>query len=380
MDDEGGMDMVRKSLAILLLLTLTACGNTTMTTKGTPSVDRNEDYNTQLKLAMQPSGPRILAADEIRLSLDDAPITLTPAPLMQNGAAYVPLRAISTFLNAAVWYNATSNTIGINQGEKRIAFMAGSTSAMINGVRTTIPPSITVTGTTYVPIRFIATAFGYEVGWVDATSTVTIHTKPVTQPGVTVSYKTHTVVSGDTMWSISVKYGIPMLELLKLNNLSLSSPLSLGQTLNIPVYTVPVRPAVGPQYGELLDWWTEARYVFPIGSIATVTDFVTGRKYQVKYTMGGNHADSEPLTAADAQIMKDIWGGTYSWTPRAVLVQINGRKLAAASHSYPHDGESILDNNYPGHFCIHFLNSTRHVDGLVQASMQAKIKMAAGVQ
>ncbi|MBU8907615.1 LysM peptidoglycan-binding domain-containing protein [Desertibacillus haloalkaliphilus] len=199
--------------------------------------------------------------------------------------------------------------------------------------------------------------------------------------GVTVSYTTHTVRSGDNAWNLSIKYGIPMLELLKENNLSVNSSLSVGQQLRIPVYNVPVKPVTSDRHGELLDWWTEARYVFPIGKNAAITDVQTGRTFRVRHTMGGNHSDSEPLTSRDAQIMREVWGGSYSWTPRAVIVHVddNNRRLAAAMHSFPHADQAIRDNNYNGHFCIHFLNSTRHNDGLIQDSMQRQVRIAAGV-
>ncbi|SHF94778.1 LysM peptidoglycan-binding domain-containing protein [Ornithinibacillus halophilus] len=200
------------------------------------------------------------------------------------------------------------------------------------------------------------------------------------QQQVTVSFETHTVKSGDNLWKLSIDYGIPMLELAKENNLSVNSSLSIGQKIMIPVYHVPVKDTVSPNHGELLDWWTEARYVFPVGTVATVRDVKTGRTFKVKHTTGGNHADSEPLTATDAKIMKDVWGGSYSWTPRAIIISVNGRKLAAAMHSYPHSISDIKDNNYNGHFCIHFLNSTRHKDGLIQESMQKQIQISAGVQ
>jgi len=200
---------------------------------------------------------------------------------------------------------------------------------------------------------------------------------PAAAPSVT--YKPHIVRSGDNMWNLSLQYGVPYLELLKANQMTESSRLTVGQTLRVPVHHIPVKPVVSAGHGELLDWWTEARYVFSTGKTATITDFVTGRTFQVKHTMGGNHADSEPLTARDAQIMKEIWGGSYSWTPRAIIVEVDGRKIAAAMHSMPHGAQAIAGNNYEGHFCIHFLNSQRHSDGQVQDTMQRQIRIAAGV-
>ncbi|WP_209123805.1 LysM peptidoglycan-binding domain-containing protein [Alkalihalobacillus sp. BA299] len=198
-----------------------------------------------------------------------------------------------------------------------------------------------------------------------------------TEP-VTVSYIEHTIRSGDNIWNLSNQYGVPYNDLLRHNNMTTQSTLRIGQVIQIPQYNVPVRPVVSAKHGEVLDWWTEARYVFSTGKVATITDFQTGKQFQVKHTMGGNHADSEPLMARDAQIMKEIWGGGYSWTPRAIIVEVDGRKLAAAMHSMPHGDQVIHDNNYNGHFCIHFLNSQRHSDGKIQESMQRQIELAAG--
>jgi hypothetical protein len=59
---------------------------------------------------------------------------------------------------------------------------------------------------------------------------------------------------------------------------------------------------------EKLDWWKSARYVFPIGAIAEVTDVGTGKTFRIKRTMGSNHADCEALTRRDTDIIRSIWG------------------------------------------------------------------------
>lgn len=45
----------------------------------------------------------------------------------------------------------------------------------------------------------------------------------------------------------------------------------------------------------------------------------------------------------------------------------------------PHDVSYIKDNNFNGHFDLHFKNSTRHKDGLVSPAHQEQIKIAAGI-
>lgn len=202
----------------------------------------------------------------------------------------------------------------------------------------------------------------------------------IRSPGTnTVSYITHTVVSGDNIWDLSVRYGIPQAELLQANNLTTSSILSIGQKLKIPVHTIAPKPVVGEQYGELLDWWTEAQYVFPIGKTATVTDLVTGKSFKIKRTTGANHADSETLTITDTNIAKSIWGG-YSWTPRAVVLNIDGRKVAASMSFMPHDVDYIANNGITGHFDVYFANCIRHKDGKPDPNHQAMVEKAAGIK
>lgn len=193
-----------------------------------------------------------------------------------------------------------------------------------------------------------------------------------------VTFKNHTVVRGDDMWKISIQYGVPYNELLKLNKISESHVLNIGDIIKIPVYNVPIKPTPGPQYGELLDWWTEAQYVVPIGKVFKVVDFYTGKSWTMKRTIGANHSDTEPLTAKDAAIMKEVWGGTYSWSTRPVIIEVDNRRIAASASSMPHDIQYITNNNFNGHSDIHFYNSTRHKDGLKDAAHQNNVLIAAG--
>jgi len=195
----------------------------------------------------------------------------------------------------------------------------------------------------------------------------------------TITYETYEIKAGDNIWSLSIKFGIPMTELLEINNLTTNSILYIGQKIKVPVHHIAVKETVSERHGEYLDWWTEAQYLLPIGKIATVTDFETGKSFQIQRTIGANHADCEPLTANDALIIKEIWGGSYSWKERAVIVHVDGRKIAASMASMPHDIEYITGNNFEGHFDLHFKNSTRHSDGLVSEAHQRQVRIAAGI-
>ncbi|KPU44796.1 D-gamma-glutamyl-meso-diaminopimelic acid endopeptidase CwlS precursor [Oxobacter pfennigii] len=217
-----------------------------------------------------------------------------------------------------------------------------------------------------------------------------------------ITYTNYTVQKGDILWNIADKFGIPLTELLQANNLSQSSMLNINDVLKIPVHHIPVKSTPGPKYGEALDWWTEAQYVIPVGADFEVVDFYTGKSFYARRTTGANHADCETLTLEDTKKMKEIWGGSFSWTRRPVLIKYNGRQIAASVSSMPHAGNDaaaagvwtswrsdnygagtnfdwIKNNGIDGHFDIHFLNSTRHNDGSVDAKHQANIKIAAGL-
>ncbi|MBU7592667.1 LysM peptidoglycan-binding domain-containing protein [Metabacillus halosaccharovorans] len=202
---------------------------------------------------------------------------------------------------------------------------------------------------------------------------------PTNTSGNSVSYKTHTVISGDNIWDLSVRYGIPQTELLKANKLTSISSLSIGQKLKIPVHKIGVKEVISAKNGEYLDWFSEAQYVFPIGKTAKVTDLSTGKSFSIKRTIGSGHADCETLTVNDSKIAKSVWGG-YSWIPRAILVEVNGRKLAGSMTFYPHEREYIAGNGITGHFDVYFGDSIRHKDGLPDQSHQAQVERAAGLR
>ena len=126
-----------------------------------------------------------------------------------------------------------------------------------------------------------------------------------------------------------------------------------------------------------MDWWkSDIQKIFSRGTVATITDVATGLAWQEKRTGGTNHADCQPLTAADTAIMKKVYG-SWSWDRRAVFVTINGVNYAASINGMPHGSGSIKDNNFSGHHCIHFTNSRTHSSNKVCPLHQAAIKKAA---
>jgi hypothetical protein len=116
-------------------------------------------------------------------------------------------------------------------------------------------------------------------------------------------------------------------------------------------------------YGTLLVW-EEVDKIFPMFATAKITDIYTGKSFNVQRREGSNHVDAQPLTAEDTAIMKKIYGGRWSWERKGIIVEVRGYRIAASMHGMPHGSGKIDDNNFPGHFCIHFLGSTIHSGGM----------------
>jgi len=150
---------------------------------------------------------------------------------------------------------------------------------------------------------------------------------------------------------------------------------------------------------ELLDWWSEASKIFKIGTAAKVTDVKTGKTFDIVRTYGSNHADCEARTLADSNKIKEIWGG-WSWERRPVIVEVNGRRIAASIAAMPHAGvdraaanksissrsggygrganlDKIKNNGMSGVIDVHFLNSRTHGTNKVDSKHQAAVKAAA---
>lgn len=114
----------------------------------------------------------------------------------------------------------------------------------------------------------------------------------------------------------------------------------------------------GPDKSEvqLLHWYNDVKPSLKSGQHILVFDPVTKRSWTLRLYALGHHADSEPLTLRDTQIMYLAFGGKITWTPKPVYVQLpDGRWTLATTHDVAHLSGSILGNGFDGHLCVHFL-------------------------
>ena len=150
----------------------------------------------------------------------------------------------------------------------------------------------------------------------------------------------------------------------------------------------------------MVSWFGGAENILKRGSTATVYDIRSGKSFKIKRSYGTNHADCETLTGEDTKIMKQIYGGQWSWERRPVIVIVNGQKIAASMAGMPHAGsdkdpaeayvtwrsggygagtnlDAVKGNGMDGHFDIHFLNSRTHGTNRVNPDHQKAVKEAA---
>ena len=114
----------------------------------------------------------------------------------------------------------------------------------------------------------------------------------------------------------------------------------------------------GPSISEvkLLHWYDTVKPSMKSGQNILVFDPATKRSWTLRLYALGHHADSEPLTLRDTQIMNVAYGNKTTWTPKPVFVRLpDGRWTLASTHNTPHLSGAIIGNGFDGHLCVHFL-------------------------
>ncbi|MBR6571821.1 MAG: peptidoglycan-binding protein, partial [Clostridia bacterium] len=84
--------------------------------------------------------------------------------------------------------------------------------------------------------------------------------------------------------------------------------------------------AAGTKYEtEVLDWYDDnVTRVIPKGARFTVKDIGSGKTFEMVRWSGGDHMDAEPRSASDTATIKSIYGGSFSWRRRPILIKYNG--------------------------------------------------------
>ncbi len=127
---------------------------------------------------------------------------------------------------------------------------------------------------------------------------------------------------------------------------------------------------------ETLDWYADnVTHVIPKNAHVVIKDVKTGKTFNAVRWSGAAHMDTEPASSEDTAILKSIYGGSFSWKRRPILVKYNGHVYAASMNGMPH-GTTTISNGFDGHFCIHFKNSKTHGSDKVDSEHQNCVNQA----
>lgn len=109
----------------------------------------------------------------VTVTVDGRALPSQPAPILSEGRVLVPLRAVFEALQAQVDYR--DSTITASRQGKEIQLRPGENKALVDGTQVLLDaPARLVSGTTYVPLRFVAQSLGETVVWNASSKSVVI--------------------------------------------------------------------------------------------------------------------------------------------------------------------------------------------------------------
>lgn len=100
---------------------------------------------------------------------------LLAAPFIQNDRTMIPVRAVAESFGSTVAWDPAARSVIISKDSSTVELVIDSTSAAVNGAETVLDaaPCI-VNDTTFVPVRFVTEALGYNVNFVSRTRSVLV--------------------------------------------------------------------------------------------------------------------------------------------------------------------------------------------------------------
>ncbi len=102
------------------------------------------------------------------------------APFTVNGRTMVPVRVIAESFGAQVGWEEATQTVTVSAPEKEIALVLGQSEALVNGQSVTLDAAATEkNGRTMVPLRFVAETLGYNVKYLPSAQQIYITDSPI---------------------------------------------------------------------------------------------------------------------------------------------------------------------------------------------------------
>ncbi len=137
-----------------------------------------------------------------KLYVNDKELTDLPLePIIFNDRALVPVREVFEALGATVTYSVANQEIQILYGKKTVKIWIDKVSAIVNGLRQTIPDNVAPklikkwgdeNSKTMVPVRFVSERIGLDVKYVGEEYAIYISGEPMATPKPTKTPKPST--------------------------------------------------------------------------------------------------------------------------------------------------------------------------------------------
>ena len=114
-------------------------------------------------------------ADDIKLYVNDAPISCDVPPIIRSDRTLVPARALLEALDAVVSWNPVKRQVTARTETTKIILAIDSNVAYVNSVVKVLDtPPIIHNDRTLIPARFVSEALNYDVKWVEKSRSVYI--------------------------------------------------------------------------------------------------------------------------------------------------------------------------------------------------------------
>lgn len=125
-----------------------------------------------------PAEPKVsvqMAVGRPSITVDGEPRSLEVAPTLVNGTTFIPVRFFVDALGGQIAWDEDERRVTILRGDRMIDLWIGEKSAVMDGKRVTVPEAPRIMKErTMLPLRFIAEALGWQVGWDAKTQSVTL--------------------------------------------------------------------------------------------------------------------------------------------------------------------------------------------------------------
>lgn len=106
------------------------------------------------------------AEQEVKVLFNGEPVLFEVPPLIRDGRTFVPVRFVLERIEAGVSWDGDKRQVRIELGPKVVLLTIDSPVVSIDGMTREIDVApLLYQGRTMVPLRFIAEAFGFTVGW-----------------------------------------------------------------------------------------------------------------------------------------------------------------------------------------------------------------------